>query len=228
MEAVHSHPGIILLMEQTTGAAANKTKRVRWLNIIIVSLFALPILVSIPILLSPAFRQLRAERAELNASVIDAVEAGDFNRLQQLIQRGASLNAKTRSGITALSLAVIRGETQIARYLIERGATLDARDKSGDPMSPGHGVIHWAAIYGRTEILEMLLDRGFAPDTRDKNGTTLLMMAAENGHMETVELLLKRGANPSTHNLLGETPLSCAQKSNKEAVMNLIRQAGGQ
>lgn len=215
------------MMEQTTGAASKKTKRVRWANLIIVSLFALPILISIPILLSPAFIQLRAKKAEINASVIDAIEVGDFNRLQQLIQKGASVNAKTRSGITALSLATIRGETQIARYLIERGATLDARDKSGDQMSPGHGVIHWAAIYGRTEILEMLLERGFAPDTRDKNGTTLLMMAAENGHTGTVELLLKQGANPNTRNLLGETPLSCAQKSNNRAVMDLIRQAGG-
>lgn len=212
-------------MAQTARTTVNK-KRVRWANLIIVSLFALPILVSIPILLSPAFRQLRAERAQMNAEVIDAIELGDFDRLQQLIDRGASVNAKTRSGITALSLATIRGETGMARYLIVRGATLDARDKSGDQMSPGNGVIHWAAIYGRAEILDLLLKRGFVPDTRDKNGTTLLMLAAENGHMETVKMLLQHGADPNAHNLLGETPLSCARKSGKQAVIDLILRAG--
>jgi ankyrin repeat protein len=214
-------------MEQATGAGVKKKGRIRWANLAIVSLFALPILISIPILLSPAFRQLRAEKAQMNAEVIDAIELGDIARLKRLIQAGASVNAKTRSGITALSLATIRGETGIAGYLIERGATLDARDKSGDQMSPGNGVIHWAAIYGRIEILEMLLERGFVPDTRDKNGTTLLMLAAENGHEGMVRLLLKRGANPHTHNLLGETPVSCARKSGKQSVIELILQAGG-
>lgn len=215
------------MMEQATGAVVKKKRRVRWANLAIVSLFALPILLSIPIMLSPAFRHLRAEKARMNAEVIDAVELGDSGRLQQLIEKGASVNAKTRSGITALSLATIRGETEIARFLIERGAVLDARDKSGDQMSPGNGVIHWAAIYGRTEILEMLLERGFVPDTRDKNGATLLMLAAENGHEGTVRLLLARGADPNSRNLLGETPVSCAQKSGKQSVIEHILQAGG-
>ncbi|MCW5933681.1 MAG: ankyrin repeat domain-containing protein [Fimbriimonadia bacterium] len=193
----------------------------RW----IVLAMVLPFLVAIPLIFSPWFRDTRSHNAEVNVEMIEAIDAGNLARVSALLADGASVNAKTKSGLTALSVATIRGETAIAKLLIERGASLDARDKSGTQATPGNAAIHWAAIYGRTEILKTLLEHGMVPDQRDRNGKTLLMLAAENGHLQTVQFLLERGADPNAKSLMGETPFVCAERSGKSEVKETIQHA---
>jgi ankyrin repeat protein len=153
----------------------------------------------VAVLASPWFRQIRAAQLERNERLIQAVETGDIDQVQRVLTGGAVVNARTRAGLTALSVAIIRGHDDIALLLIEKGASLDARDKSGDRENqhPGNSPVHYAAIYGRTRVLEAMLDRGVSPNLRDRNGRTLLMLAVENGHRDTVRLLLERGADPN-------------------------------
>ncbi len=199
----------------------------QWQKVLILGFFVLPIVLTVGVLASPWFREVRSRQLAKNDQLIAAVDAGDAQAVEQLLQQGANVNARTRGGLTALSLAVIRGYDSIALTLIERGASLDARDKSGDrqQMSPGYSPVHYAAIYGRTRVLERMLQAGVSPDLRDKNGRTLLMLAAENGHADTVRLLLRAGANPRAVSALGETVLDCAKRGKNPTVIRLVEAA---
>ncbi len=199
----------------------------RWQKLLVFAFFLVPIIGTVVVLTSPWFLRIRAEQIDRNEQLLQAVESGDLEQVKRVITGGAIVNARTRSGLTALSLAVIRGHDEIALYLIERGASLDARDRSGDrqQMYPGNSPVHYAAIYGRTRVLQAMLDRGVPVDLRDRNGRTLLMMASENGHRDTVKLLLERGADPTTRSALGETVLDCAKRSQDAEILAMIERA---
>ncbi len=199
----------------------------RWQKLLVFAFFLVPIIGTVVVLTSPWFLRIRAEQIDRNEQLLQAVESGDLEQVKRVITGGAIVNARTRSGLTALSLAVILGHDEIALYLIERGASLDARDRSGDrqQMYPGNSPVHYAAIYGRTRVLQAMLDRGVPVDLRDRNGRTLLMMASENGHRDTVKLLLERGADPTTRSALGETVLDCAKRSQDAEILAMIERA---
>ncbi|MFN7018095.1 MAG: ankyrin repeat domain-containing protein [Fimbriimonadales bacterium] len=195
-------------------------------KLLVLTLFVAPVVLTVLVLVSPWFRQLRATQLERNEQLLQAVESGDIEQVKRVLARGAVVNARTKSGLTALSIAVIRGYDEIALLLIERGASLDARDKSGDRENrhPGNSPVHYAAIYGRTRVLQAMLARGVSPNLRDRNGRTLLMMAAENGHRDTVKLLLERGADPNAQSALGDTVLDAAQRSGDPEILRMIQE----
>ncbi|MCX7993246.1 MAG: ankyrin repeat domain-containing protein [Fimbriimonadales bacterium] len=195
-------------------------------KLLVLGLFVAPVVLTVLVLVSPWFRSVRASQIERNEQLLQAVESGDIEQLQRVLTGGAVVNARTKSGLTALSIAVIRGYDEIALLLIEKGASLDARDKSGDRenRTPGNSPVHYAAIYGRTRVLQAMLDKGVSPNLRDRNGRTLLMMAAENGHRETVRLLLERGADPKAQSALGEMVLDAAKRSGDPAILRLIQE----
>ncbi|MCS7208424.1 MAG: ankyrin repeat domain-containing protein [Fimbriimonadales bacterium] len=195
-------------------------------KLLVLGLFVAPVLMTVLVLVSPWFRDLRATQLERNEQLLRAVESGDIEQVRRALAGGAVVNARTKSGLTALSIAIIRGYDEIALLLIEKGASLDARDRSGDRENrhPGNSPVHYAAIYGRARVLQAMLDRGVSPNLRDRNGRTLLMMAAENRHRETVRLLLQRGADPTMRSALGETALSAALRGGDPEVIRLIQQ----
>lgn len=195
-------------------------------KLLVLGLFVLPIVLTVVVLGSPWFRQIRASQIERNERLIQAIETGDIDQVRRVLTGGAVVNARTRAGLTALSVAVIRGYEDIALLLIEKGASLDARDKSGDRdnQHPGNSPVHYAAIYGRTRVLQAMLDRGVSPNLRDRNGRTLLMLAVENGHHDTVRLLLERGADPNARSALGETALEIAQRRGDPETVRLLQQ----
>lgn len=199
-----------------TGSKASK--------LLVMGLFVLPVVLTVVVIGSPWFRQLRTAQLERNEQLLQAVESGDLEQVRRVLTGGAVVNARTKSGLTALSIAVIRGYDEIALLLIEKGASLDARDKSGDRENfhPGYSPVHYAAIYGRTRVLEAMLARGVSPNLRDRNGRTLMMLAAENGHLDTVQMLLRRGADPNARSAFGETALDAARRSGNQALVQLL------
>lgn len=203
------------------------SRRIQAQKLLILGFFVLPIGLTLAIMLSPPFRQLRERNRLHNEQLLQAVEQGNLAQVKRLLQEGASVNASTPSGLTALSLALMRGQDEIALLLIEHGASLGARDRTGylREMNPGNSPAYYAAVYGRTRVIKAMLEWGVSPNQRDRNGRTLLMLAAENGHRDTVRLLLAHGADPNARSALGESALDAAQRSGDPEIVKMIQQA---
>jgi hypothetical protein len=56
---------------------------------------------------------------------------GEMPLVGLLVQRGADVNSRTKSGTTPLHTAVLYRRTEIAEYLIDKGADVNAKSASG-------------------------------------------------------------------------------------------------
>jgi Ankyrin repeats (3 copies) len=83
-----------------------------------------------------------------------AVMKGEMPMVALLVQRGADVNSRTKSGTTPLHTAVLYGRYEIVEYLLDKGSDIDAKSSSGaTPLSLAD-----AAHFER--IAKMLKERG--------------------------------------------------------------------
>ncbi|WP_265035252.1 MULTISPECIES: ankyrin repeat domain-containing protein [unclassified Wolbachia] len=72
------------------------------------------------------------EQKKLDKELSYAVQDGDFNKVQGLVNRGANVNAKDKDGKTPLHYASQSfHHLDIVKYLISKGADIDVKDNSG-------------------------------------------------------------------------------------------------
>jgi hypothetical protein len=83
-----------------------------------------------------------------------AVMKGEMPLVGLLLQRGADVNSRTKSGTSPLHTAVLYGRREVAEYLLDKGADVNAKSASGaTPLS-----LAQAANFER--IAKMLRSRG--------------------------------------------------------------------
>jgi ankyrin repeat protein len=176
-----------------------------------------------PAKLKPALASagnLDAQRGTTGITALStAASAGNLAAAQLLVEAGASLEAKSRSGDTALESAMTSAQATTSCWLLRRGAA------SPDPQKKPY-LVPAAALSedfaASHALVRLLLNRGFSPDAR-MNGDTALHIAAELGNTELVRLLVQHGADVSAKNTRGETPLAVATRSGQKAVAPLLR-----
>jgi len=108
-----------------------------------------------------------------------AAQAGDLESVKLLLEAGADVNESTPEYGSALVLAVVNGNEDVALYLLDNGADPNITDSYG--MTPLHWAIQegLARLYGmpsRTDkfwiypqsvrLVKALLDKGADPDIR--------------------------------------------------------------
>ncbi|HTY21737.1 MAG TPA: ankyrin repeat domain-containing protein [Desulfomonilaceae bacterium] len=147
---------------------------------------------------------------------------GDRDRMKELLAIGASVNAETTSGDTALTLAAGLGDLKTIKLLISHSANVNFR------MGGGVTPLLLTANAGRQPVVQLLLASGAYPGDKDKDGNTALCLAARNGHAETVRTLLTaQRTEVDARNLMGRTALMLAAEYGYSDVVKLLLASAG-
>ena len=159
------------------------------------------------------------EATSSSAAFIDAIKAGEFERVKAMVTAEPTLiDARSRSGDSAILTAVYHHQKEIVNLLVARGASLSIFD---------------ACAAGELERVERLLDESAsgavgAPGVNGYSGDgwTPLHLAAFFGHAKIVELLIAQGADVHAPNGEAKTPLTLATEKNHREVAALLRRHG--
>jgi ankyrin repeat protein len=131
------------------------------------------------------------------------VSSNELHRVAVLLDYGASLDDRTRFGLTALHYAVRSGKLPVIELLLKRGAEPNVLD--GDGLTP---LLHLGKTRSKADpvpVMELLAASGADLDARDEGGSTLLMAFAKQGKVQAVRWLLAHGADGHTRNNRGKT-----------------------
>ncbi|MFA5106684.1 MAG: ankyrin repeat domain-containing protein [Candidatus Micrarchaeia archaeon] len=128
---------------------------------------------------------------EQDQKLIDAARAGDLEGVKAALKAGADVNAKNKTGYTALIWASsCWGHTAIVEALIVAGADVNAKNENG------YTALILAAYWGHTATVKLLIKAGADVNAKNECGETALMKAKRRGYLVTdiVALLRKAGA----------------------------------
>lgn len=126
------------------------------------------------------------------------------------------VNKLNHQGESALMLAALKGQLELAEKLISKGA---------DVNKTGWTPLHYAASGSQLKMISLMLENNAYIDAESPNGTTPLMMAAMYGSQAAVVLLLQEGADPKLKNQQGLTALNFAQRANRPDAVQAIAAA---
>ena len=156
--------------------------------------------------------------------LLDAVTAGDADRVRTLLAAGADCNVRDGDGATALMLAAHAGRLDLVGALIDAGANVNASDERG------WGAL-MKAVYnaeldrGFAAVAQALIDAGANVEAAIGYGVRPLMLAAGYGETAVVETLLRAGADVLARNEGGRTALMMVKEKHYVDVINLLHEA---
>ena len=137
-----------------------------------------------------------------------AARAGKVTMLSMILERGVSVNVRTRrEGQTALISAIKEGHIDAAIYLL---------DKQADPSIKTHGLarnaLMIAVIQNNLPLVTAILATEKAEvNARDRDGTTALIFACEKNHEDIALLLINQPSiNINMQQKDGHSPLILA------------------
>jgi ankyrin repeat protein len=140
--------------------------------------------------------EMRTRIGPQERALLDAVQAGDLEKLKAALAAGANPNVQDPDSRdiqdgSPLMFAAERGDTAAGRALLERGANPELI--SYDLFVP---AIYFAAARGHLEFVKLLVARRVKLEEIDGyQGGTALWRAAANGHLDVVVYLASAGAN---------------------------------
>nr|XP_004469182.2 2-5A-dependent ribonuclease isoform X2 [Dasypus novemcinctus] len=126
---------------------------------------------------------------EDNHLLIKAVQNGDTELVQRLLERGAEVNFQGgEGGWTPLHNAVQSSREDIVGLLLHHGADPCRQKKNGATPFLVAGIV------GNVRLLELFLSKGSHVDECDFHGFTAFMEAAVYGKVEALKFLHEKGA----------------------------------
>lgn len=156
--------------------------------------------------------------------LVAAAQAGDVERVAQLLRAGADPNVPVgEEGEHALHVAASGGTTEalaIVDLLLAAGA--NPRVRALDGATP----LHYAAAQGRLLAAVSLLRSGADPNAQGAGGVAPLHMAAYRGDRVLVEKLLTSGALASVQTYDGLTPADMAAEAGHDALADALARFG--
>jgi uncharacterized protein len=138
---------------------------------------------------------------EVSLTLFSAVDGNCTAMATELLDYGASVDARDRFGARPLSHAARFGHLQMVDLLLARGAPINARNLVGAT------ALFFAAEGGHTLIAQRLIERGANVALAGRSGVSPVAAAAYAGNDVIVEALLARGANERAPDETGKPPI---------------------
>jgi ankyrin repeat protein len=138
---------------------------------------------------------------EVSLTLFSAVDGNCVALATDLLDHGASVDARDRFGARPLSHAARFGHLQMVDLLLARGAPIDARNLAGAT------ALYYAAESGHMSIVQRLIERGADVRLAGRSGISPVAAAAYAGDDAIVEALLARGADARAPDQTGKPPI---------------------
>ncbi|HEU5484364.1 MAG TPA: ankyrin repeat domain-containing protein [Microlunatus sp.] len=126
------------------------------------------------------------EVRERGQRLISAARDGDTDRVERLLEQGASIAARDTSGATALVAAAYGNHLEIARLLLEAGADPNAKDETVQSAY----LIATSEVGDDPRLLRLTLRYGADVRSLDSWKGTGLIRAADRGFDSVIRVLL--------------------------------------
>jgi len=186
-------------------------------------------------------------------NLVIACLRGDYNIVEDMLNKGISPNTVIDESITPLMYAAQSGQLRICKLLVAKGADVNLSPRNGHtaliaavksnnvqvldflmekgalidlPDIFGRTPIIYAAVYGDSALCEKLFLYKADVSIKDYEGEDALMAAVINQHKEIIPYLLSRNANPNTSNKNDVSPLMVATSNNDYTVIELLLNKG--
>jgi ankyrin repeat protein len=206
-------------------------------------------LLGLAIVASPS---LAADTTSL--SLVKAAREGNDQAARALLDRGATGDAVSPDGTSALMWAVSRNNFALAQLLMAAGADvravndygatalyvaasnadaamaaklLEAGADANVPLISGETPLMEAARRGKLDVVRLLLMHSADPDAKESNGgQTALMWAISERHAAITEELVRNGTNIHTRSKAGFTALMFAAQQGDAVSARILLEAG--
>ena len=162
-----------------------------------------------------------------------AIAAGSDAVTGLMLDQGADVNVRDRTGSTPLHAAVRQGNLDMVRTLVARGADLDARTGRGDDWAAasarrtsGLTPFLTAAQTGNVDLLRALLGLGADPAARSDEGAGAVLLATRGRSLEAVQLLVELGLDVNVHPPGRPSALHTAIRVGEDAIVEYLAAHG--
>ena len=120
--------------------------------------------------------------------IIKACKDGNTEEVEDLISRGANVNATNEYMVTPIHWASYGGHDSVVDMLLKNGANVNAiNDNMNTPL-------HYASSFGHDSVIDILLNNGANVNATNEYMKTPLHIASVRGHDSVIDMLLKNGA----------------------------------
>jgi ankyrin repeat protein len=215
------------------------------LTLAVAFLLWIAFMVAIPFWLVSSAPSRRPDRKELNRTLLAAIRDGNHETVEELLDRGANVNARSEVGDTALMQAALNADQEMVQRLLRRGADVRARGVYGvtallralhDPSKvqlllhngariDDRAMVLAAMIPGSRPTLELLFRRGGNVNAH-VGRYTVLMAAAYSGDLDAATWLVEHGADVNARSEAGCAALNGAAVSGNAAIVKLLLDRG--
>jgi uncharacterized protein len=138
---------------------------------------------------------------EVSSTLFAAADGNCVALATELLDGGASVDARDRLGARPLGHAARFGHLEMVDLLLSRGAPIDARNLAGAT------ALYFAAEGGHVAAVQRLVERGADVNLTGRSGISPVAAAAYAGSDPIVEILLAHGADERAADETGKPPI---------------------
>ena len=152
--------------------------------------------------------------------LMSAIDSGQVAKLSLVLSESVEVNAETKDGRTALTIASGLGLDAAVKRLLKAGAQVDIENDA-------YTALTQAARVGSDETVLALLEAGANPNRAARDSRKPLMLAARGGFDDAVKALVEKGAKVNGRNKTdGSTALMWAANNGFRSIVEYLVEQG--